>query len=50
MRLTVNNQFSINMALDTGQHEFEAYLEIFTLIISCDVQCCLIGTEYLSVG
>lgn len=40
------DQYGIN----TGQHEFEAYLEIFTLITSRDVQCRLIGTEYLSVG
>lgn len=32
MRLTENNQFLISMVLDTGQHEFEAYLEMFTLI------------------
>lgn len=50
MRLIVNNQFLISMALDTGQHEFEAYLEMFAYITSHDVQCSLIGTEYLSVG
>lgn len=36
MRLT--EQFLISMALDAGQHEFQAYLEMSTLITSCDVR------------
>lgn len=40
----MSDQFLVSIALDTEQHEFKAYLEVFTLVTSFDVLSAVISS------